>query len=98
LIGGKGIKSESSEVYTTINGKDWILHSSNSIINQRYGHSCVVANGKIHLIHGMSNGCSSLHSFTTVDGINWIKLHDLQGTERCYSPAVFFNNEIRLTG
>lgn len=102
-IGGKtnSNKSYINDIYSSINGVDWILENANPEFEDRIGNSCVVFNGKLWNIGGKSNNDSMTFNDVCVssDGVNWMKVvSNAPFKSRWGHSSIVYDNKIWVIG
>ncbi len=97
LIGGvNNSGTYLSDVWSTLDGENWVLETSTPAYLDAAYHEVVVFNSRLYLIK--DSGIGNVSVWSSADGSNWNEETGNAFTSREKFEAVVFNNEIYVLG
>ena len=100
IIGGGGINSILNDIWSSIDGINWVQETDDATFSKRSGHTCVVFNNKIWIIAGSNQNGQLLDDvWSSSDGTNWIlEADNTPFLSRFDHTSVVFNDKIWIIG
>ena len=97
--GYDAVQGPVNDIYSTVNGVDWILETSNAAWPPRAAFGLQSINNKLLVFGGIGTQLSHLNDvWESSDGINWQQLANAPWSERAMFASIKFHNEIYLIG
>lgn len=100
IIGGMGNNETEpclNDIWNSEDGENWINVSESAKFSPRYGHQCIVFNGKIWLFGGYYEGMKGSATLRDIwysqDGINWEQVNQFTSFSRDYYHSFLIYNE-----
>jgi hypothetical protein len=101
IIGGNELSTSFNDVWSSIDGENWVLEKDFAEFSPRFSPKLVVKNNELFLIGGIANNNTEYNKeiWKSNDGVNWVIVNNnTPFNSKTITKAISFNNNIFVFG